>query len=111
MFKEKRREAWKYRELKAYLESKGIDYEFECPIEDRVFDLVLPDHGVIIEFDGSEHNNAYQKLVDQHKDRIAESNNYRIMRIPTAPNQVISVDNTFPNGLPTVDEIYDTDDI
>lgn len=107
----KRREAWKYEELKAYLESKGIDYEFECPIEDRIFDLVLPDHGVVVEFDGSGHNESHQQLVDRHKDRIAESNNYRIMRIPVIPNQVISVDNAFPDGIPTVDEIYDAHDV
>lgn len=106
----KKREAWKYKELKEYLESKDIDYEFECPIEDRIFDLVLPEHGVIVEFDGKEHGIAQQQLVDQHKNRVAESNNYRIMRIPVSSNSAISVDDAFPNGIPTIDEIYATYD-
>lgn len=104
----RKREAWKYEEIKAYLESKGIDYEFEYPIEDRIFDLVLPDHGVVVEFDGREHSCPQNKLVDKHKDRICESNNYSIMRISVGSNQKIPVDEAFPNGIPTIDEIHDS---
>lgn len=74
----KRRESWKYVELKERLQ--GITHEFECEIGDYIFDLVLPDLMTIIEFDGPDHKIEKQRIKDIAKDDLAASLGFKVLR-------------------------------
>ena len=74
----KRREAWKYVELKERL--RGYPHEFECKIGNYIFDLVLPASMVAIAFDGPDHRVEKQKATDTRKDKEAESLGYSVLR-------------------------------
>lgn len=74
----KKREAWKYEPLKEALSDEP--HEFECRIGDRIFDLVLTKKMIVVEFDGPDHLDAKQTLIDAKKDRLAASHGYRVVR-------------------------------
>ena len=84
----KSREAWKYVQCRTLLESFGLNFEFEYPIDDAVFDLALPDNMILIEFDGDNHQ--YEELIrDAEKDVIASSNGWTLHRISVESNTAI----------------------
>ena len=85
----KKREAFKYSELKKTLTDNGTSHEFEKLIGGRVFDLVLPDKKLCIEFDGPDHSRNDQRKSDSEKDDIAKRNGYRVVRIACKQNSVI----------------------
>jgi very-short-patch-repair endonuclease len=89
----KAREAWKYIELKKLL--IGVAHEFEYPISGYVFDLVLFDIKLLIEFDGFYHKEPKQKVLDAAKDAIAVKNGFSVYRVCTddacvIPSEVLS---------------------
>ena len=89
----KGREAWKYADVKTYLDSNSIKHEFEYVVGDFfIYDLVLPDYGLLIEFDGTCHNTLVSMHNDFEKDNIAEENGYEIIRIKVDNNLVIPAD-------------------
>jgi hypothetical protein len=81
----KKREAWKYKELKDFLDFKGEQYEFEYKIDNYIYDLVLFNKKIIIEFDGKEHK--YYDETD--KNFTAISNGYKLYRIDVQPSSII----------------------
>jgi len=58
----------------------GVDHEFEYAIGESYFDLALPTHKIVIEFDGPYHSGK-QKQRDQEKTTLAEQNGFRVVRI------------------------------
>lgn len=85
----KKREAYKYVKVNDLLNASGIEHEFEKLIGDRVYDLVLTDKKICIEFDGPDHKSAAQRRVDKVKDDNAALNGYRIVRIPCQSSSAI----------------------
>lgn len=76
----KAREAWKYEQLAPLLQNTA--HEFEHKIGDYVFDLVLFDYRVIVEFDGPDHRGREQRMTDQNKDSVALAHGYTMVRKP-----------------------------
>lgn len=86
----KKREAWKYKELQAFLNFIDISYEFEYPIENvGIFDLALFSENTLVEYDGPYHRNE-QLIEDEHKDEKAKALGWRVVRISVNPSEVIS---------------------
>jgi very-short-patch-repair endonuclease len=85
----KTREAWKYKDLKEYLEAHKVSFEFEYVVGAYIFDLALPDIKTIIEFDGHEHNGLQQIEKDKKRDEFAISNGWIVKRIEVSPRTVI----------------------
>lgn len=88
----KHRELSKYKLLKEYLETHKLRYEFEKEICGSVFDLVLLDKNICIEFDGPYHRSEKQMITDAHKDKIAKVAGYTLIRIDCDANEVIKPD-------------------
>lgn len=89
----KRREAWKYSDLETYLINNHINHEFEYIVGAYfIYDLVLFDYRILIEFDGNDHNNKVSRGNDFEKDTVAEENGYEIIRIKVDKNLVIPAD-------------------
>lgn len=86
----RRRESWKYVDLRRALQGRAHTFEFE--VGGAVFDLALHDTRVVVEFDGPYHCGPKQRAVDAKKDKIAEQNGFRVERRAVRPNQVISSD-------------------
>lgn len=83
----KKREQWKYVDIELYLKSVGENYEFEYLLGNFVYDLILFDRGLVIEFDGPDH----KSLDESKKELVLTQNNLRLLRVPVKPNTVISV--------------------
>ena len=83
------RESFKYSKLEDLLTGKNISHEFEKLIGGKVFDLVLPDKKLCIEFDGPDHNRLTQRKIDSEKDEIARSNGYQVVRVACKQNSII----------------------
>jgi ATP-dependent helicase YprA (DUF1998 family) len=58
---------------------------YEHAIENRIFDLYLPDYNTLIELDGIYHKYADQQKIDREKDAIAERNGFAIIRLDGDP--------------------------
>ena len=74
----KKREAWKYAALEAAL--VGRPHEFEYPLSGFVFDLALLDTLTLVEFDGRYHGSTKQRGVDAHKEHVARSCGFTLIR-------------------------------
>ncbi len=83
----KRREAWKYVEMEENLDSEP--HEFEFALGNFVFDLLLSDLRILIEFDGNYHRDGRQKEKDKVKSDFAKSQGYCVVRITTDDTKVI----------------------
>lgn len=81
------KDRWKYSDIDAYLTKENIKFEFEYILENKIFDLFLPDFQILIEFDGPDHK--YDISNDMKKNYIARSHGYRLYRIDCKPNQII----------------------
>ena len=82
----KTREAWKYVDIKKFLNFINEPYEFEHILENQyIYDLVLFQKKIIIEFDGPDH----KYLDETTKENLAEKHGYKITRIITKPNTII----------------------
>jgi very-short-patch-repair endonuclease len=84
----KTREGWKYNLLKDYLEVNNIAHEFEFIIENSIYDLVLFDLKIVIEFDGPYH--AF--IDDDHKTQLAINNGWTIHRVKTGTSEELQID-------------------
>jgi len=84
----KLREGHKYVDLDLYL--IGRPHEFEYPLGKFVFDLVLFDKKILVEFDGSYHKYGAQPGVDLEKERIAISHGFTLVRRVTIRGEKIS---------------------
>lgn len=87
---------WKYQTLEKYFSNRGVPYQFEFPMRDlngniRIYDLVLPMHCLLVEFDGPNHqtDRRYANTVDRMKNLSAESNGWSLLRVNVQPNAVI----------------------
>jgi len=83
----KRREAWKYALLEEAL--AGRSHEFEYRVGKYIFDLVLLDTKVLVEFDGGDHQAEPQKSLDKRKDQAAKKAGFMVIRRPVVPVTVI----------------------
>lgn len=78
------REGWKYIKLGAKLLSQGIRHQFEFPLDGAgIFDLVLFDLKLLVEFDGPYHRSGAQKEEDEKKNRAGEREGWKVVRIET----------------------------
>jgi very-short-patch-repair endonuclease len=81
----RRREAQKYELLSVDLTERSIRHQFEYPMEDSVFDLALPDHRILVEFDGPYHRDEATTARDHFKDRLAHRHGWAVLRLLTPP--------------------------
>lgn len=99
----KKREAWKYADIKRYLDTYNIRYEFEYVVgEFFIYDLVLHDYRLLVEFDGTSHNSKSSAIDDFEKDCVAEENGYEIIRVKVDDNLVIPVEDLIQFLLPYI---------
>lgn len=85
----KKREAWKYAALEKFLRERGDDFEFEYNLDVYIFDLAFPTRKILVEFDGPDHHNETQQLLDAEKNRIAQVNGFILVRRPVSSVSVI----------------------
>jgi very-short-patch-repair endonuclease len=64
-----------------------VRYEVEKSVGSHVFDLFLPDLRTLVEFDGPYHRDRLMKERDAVKDRFADQNGLKVIRI-TVPSNV-----------------------
>lgn len=74
------REAWKNAALKEVLEKAKIQHTFEYRIGRYIFDLVLLDLKIVVEFDGPYHRSPSQQKSDRKKDKVAERKGFVVVR-------------------------------
>lgn len=74
------REAWKYRDLREYLEARGEPFVFEFALGSFVFDLCLPRLKMLVEFDGDGHSTPREQAADAKKAQSAELQGWRVVR-------------------------------
>lgn len=94
------KEGWKYQKLEKYLKSINENYAFEYPIGEsyntsRIYDLVLFDKKLIIEFDGSDHKSLRMLKDNEEKEKFANDNGFTLKRIEVSPNTIIEPDCIF----------------
>jgi very-short-patch-repair endonuclease len=98
----KTREGFKYKELQESLLITGCEFEFEYPLGKYIYDLALKDKMIFVEFDSIYHDAQFQKESDLEKQKQAEVNGWRLIRIRTAPNEIMSfklIEHLFVSGL------------
>lgn len=83
----KKRESWKYTEMEKALASEP--HEFEFALGNFVFDLLLSELRILIEFDGDYHRDNKQKEKDRVKSEFAKSQGYCIVRVKTDDTKII----------------------
>ena len=83
----KKREMWKYAEMEKALALEP--HEFEFALGNSVFDLLLSDLRILVEFDGHYHRDSRQKERDEVKSEFAKSQGYCVVRINTDDTQII----------------------
>lgn len=81
----KKREGWKYVDVQDVLTRKNERHEIEAQIdgEGPIFDLLLPDKLLVIEFDGPYHTGAKQLGADAANERYATERGWTVVRIKT----------------------------
>lgn len=84
-----KREGWRYAELGEWLHNRGAIFRFEHPVGGYIFDLVLLDRMLCIEFDEPSHFVGAQVALDRAKDHTAQACGYRVLRIPCESNAPI----------------------
>jgi very-short-patch-repair endonuclease/endogenous inhibitor of DNA gyrase (YacG/DUF329 family) len=88
----KKREAWKYINVKKHLENLNENFEFEYRMKDYIYDLALIDKKIFIEFDGPDHDGLVQVERDLLKNKVANKNGWQVKRIAVDSNSVINID-------------------
>lgn len=83
----KAREAWKYAALRQFLGDRP--HEFEFALGAYVYDLVLFDTKIIVEFDGVYHGAPNQMVRDADKDAVARMAGYTVLRRKTRSSVVL----------------------
>ncbi len=88
----KQRESWKYKDIKDFLDFMKESYEFEYILDNKyIYDLVLFNKHIIIEFDGPEH----EHINETDKERIAQKFGFNLIRIKVIPNTVIKASDIY----------------
>lgn len=85
----KKREDWKYANLRQFLDCISECYEFEYLLDDYVFDLALPNKKLLIEFDGEYHRGCKQSEIDKRKSSAAVNSGWEVIRLSTKNDEVI----------------------
>lgn len=85
----KSREAFKYVNVEKALNDRNIRHEFEMPIGDKVFDLVLTDERICVEFDGPNHRLKKEQERDKIKTETAEKHGYKVVRVQCGRMEII----------------------
>jgi len=85
----KKREAWKYAALEKFLRERGDHFEFEYNLGEYIFDLAFPTRKILVEFDGPDHHNETQRLLDAEKNRTAQESGFVMVRRSVSPVSVI----------------------
>lgn len=78
--------------MKDFLRELEIDHKFEHPLGSYVYDLVLTDKKIIVEFDGKYHVDRTQKSKDRVKADYARGLGYKVIRRTTKTNSVIPIE-------------------
>lgn len=86
------REAWKYTQLKSFLEYCKEKFEFEYRLGNYVYDLALPEKLILIEFDGMYHGGKKQSKTDHSKDLFASQSGWKVIRRKVQNNTIINPD-------------------
>lgn len=88
----RRREDWKYAELREKLAAQHVEHTFEFVLDDQgIFDLCLHNKRLLLEFDGPEHRGHKDvKARDKKKTELARRFGYRLVRIETRPGLALS---------------------
>lgn len=74
------RNALLYADIRRSLEGRA--FEFEFVVSPFIFDLVLHDKKLLIEFDGPHHSTSRHQSYDAEKDRLAKQHGFQVIRIP-----------------------------
>jgi very-short-patch-repair endonuclease len=74
------RNALLYADIRRALEGRA--FEFEFVLAPFIFDLVLHDKKLLIEFDGPHHNTSRSRSYDADKDQLARRHGFQVIRIP-----------------------------
>lgn len=85
----RRREAWKYEEVKAFLLSQKREFEFAYTVSGGIFDLALTDKKVLVEFDGPYHRDRTQAAKDEIKTAAAQQEGFTVVRRTVPASSVI----------------------
>jgi len=83
------REGWKYKLIEKILKNNSINYQFEYPINNYVYDLAILEKKLLFEFDGTSHNWYKQIKIDEIKNNIAIENGWNIIRIKVNDKEII----------------------
>lgn len=89
----RRREAWKYEEVKAFLLSQKREFKFEYTVGGGIFDLALTDRKVLVEFDGPYHRDRTQIAKDEIKAAAAQQEGFTVVR------RIVSASSVIPASL------------
>ncbi len=79
----------KYAEIRDFLGSAKIAYEFEYRVGRYIFDLALPDRHLLVEFDGPEHRTPSGLRRDVRRDATAFQAGWQVFRIPVRARQIV----------------------
>lgn len=79
----KKREAWKYQDIKSWLDKQSINHEFEYLVDKYIFDLALFDYKTFIEFDSDYHLSDEQKAIDESKAQTARNIGWDVIHVAT----------------------------
>lgn len=83
------REAWRYKELSALLDSFNIEHEFEYVVGNKyIFDLYLPSINLLVEFDEDYHTGK-QLSADADKNEYALAEGYLVEHVRVETGQLI----------------------
>ena len=83
------REKYKYVLLEEFLNKSKVQYEFEFTLGNYVFDLLLFEEKIFIEFDSSYHNTMRQKKIDVKKEELATKNGFHVIRRRVGVGEII----------------------
>lgn len=68
--------------FKSRLKAAGVDFIFQCIVGFYIPDFVIATHSVIVELDGSAHDNSAE--YDKRRDKFLTSCGFHVLRIPNA---------------------------
>lgn len=71
------------------LDSIGIDYEYEMPLEKYYVDFAIHSRKIAIEIDGQQHNKPERKEVDGIKDALLKERGWKVFRIKWPTDNII----------------------
>jgi len=88
----RKREAWKYENLRQELSRRGVDHTFEYRLGDFVYDLFLHSHKTLVEFDGNDHLYPSAGEKDTGKSMYAVGRGFRVVRVQVQSRAAVPID-------------------